>query len=144
MNLPEKKMPLPRKAIPMTREQALEIIGRAQHDKYLARELDDLREKCCQFIGDLMREVGQEIAAKERRVPVLLRNREETAISLRGAAAHREQRARERRELAEAMVMGALFNSGNPDWNPLDPDTHESDGGGLLMALLKTTRKWVE
>ncbi|MPS30336.1 MAG: hypothetical protein E2576_02560 [Alcaligenaceae bacterium] len=128
----------------MTHERALEIIERAQRDKYLAREVDELREKCGQFIGDLMHEVGQEIAAKERKIPVLLRNREESAISLRSAAAHREQRARERRELAEAVVMGALFNSGNPDWDPLDPATYETDRGGLLMALLKTTRKWVE
>lgn len=143
MNVAEKKTVAQRQAVSMTHEQAVQIIERAQQDKYLARELDQLREKCCVFVNNLMHEVGLDIAQREKKIPALLRNRDETAVSLRTAAAHREQRARRRRELAEAMVVGALLNSDNPRWNPLDPDTHQSGRGGLLMALLKTTKEWV-
>lgn len=144
MNLPEKKPVAQRHSVSMTHEQAKDIIERAQQDKYLARELDELREKCCLFISDLMRQVGQDIAEKEKKVPALLRGKEETAISLRNAANRREQRARQRRELAEAMVVGALLNSDNPRWNPLDPGTQQLGRGGLMMALLKTTKGWME
>lgn len=144
MNLPEKKPVAQRQSVSMTHEQALGIIERAQQDKYLARELDDLRDKCCLFINDLMHGVGQELAEKGKKVPALLRGKEETAISLRNAATRREQRARQRRELAEAMVVGALLNSDNPRWDPLDPDSHVADRGGLLMALLKTTKGWMD
>jgi len=126
----------------MTYEQALNIIERAQRDKYLARELDTLREQCCEFIFGLMSQVNQELAAKERKVPALLRDRRETTVSLRSEAARREARTRQRRDLAEAMVVGALINSDNPGWNPLDPATHVPGRGGLLMALLKTSRGW--
>ena len=148
MNLPEKKAAVrnaavQRQALSMTHEQALQIIERAQQDQFLARELDDLREKCCHFVNDLMQDVGQEIARREKKLPALLRSTEMTAVSLRGAAARREARARQRRELAEAMVVGALLNSDNPDWDPLDPATHHAGRGGLLMALLKTTREWM-
>lgn len=143
MNLREKMPALPRQAVSMTHEQALHIIERAQQDKYLARELDDLRDKCCVFVNQLMHEVGQDIARREKKIPALLRSTDETAVSLRGAAQRREQRARQRRELAEAMVVGALLNSDNPHWNPLDPSTHCADRGGLLMALLKTSKEWI-
>ena len=143
MNLPEKQPVMQRQAVSMTHEQALHIIERAQQDKYLARELDDLREKCCVFINDLIHEAGEEIARRQTQIPALLRDKEETAVSLRAAAARREQRARQRRELAEAMVVGALLNSDNPAWNPLDPATHQNNRGGLLMALIKTSKEWM-
>lgn len=143
MNLPERKAAGQRQAVSMTYEQALDIIGRAQRDKYLARELDALREQCCEFVFGLMNQINEELVANERKVPALLRNRDETTVSLRSEAARRVARSRQRRNLAEAMVVGALINSDNPGWNPLDPATHLPDRGGLLMALLKTSKEWM-
>jgi len=123
----------------MSEEQALQIIGRARQDKFLAQELEQLRDKCCHFVHDLMHEVNLALAQQDKRVPALLRGKPEpdSAISLLAAARGREQLARQRRELAEAMVIGALLNSGNPDWNPLDPASGRSSGS-LLLALLKS------
>jgi hypothetical protein len=138
MSLSAKEAPARHPPIPMTREQAQDIIERASKDSFLSQEIEQLREKCCLFIGEVMQEVNQALADKEKRTPALLRSKTETAISLQAAGREREKLAKQRRELAEAMVIGALLNSDNPDWNPLDPSTGKSSGGSLLLALLKT------
>jgi len=139
MSVPVKEMSPRDQVVPMTHDEALEIIERARKDKFLAPELEQLRAKCCLFVSDVMREVNQALADKEKRTPALLRSKPSDAVSLRGAARERENAAKQRRELAEAMVIGALFNSDNPNWNPLEPNTHGSGSGSLLLALLKTS-----
>ncbi|WP_231502451.1 hypothetical protein [Herbaspirillum sp. RV1423] len=140
MSFPVKEMSPRDHALPMTHDEALSIIEHARKDKFLAQELEQLREKCCLFVSDVMHEVNQALAERDRRTPALLRSKPGDALSLRAASREREQAAQKRRELAEAMVIGALFNSDNPDWNPLDPSTHRSSGSGsLLLALLRTS-----
>lgn len=142
MSFPAKEMPTRDHGVAMTHDEALRIIEQARQDKFRARELEQLRDKCCQFISEVMNEVNQALADREKRMPALLRSKPEqagSAVSLRNEARQREQAAKERRELAEAMVIGALMNSGNPDWNPLDPSTSRSGTGSLLLALLKTS-----
>ncbi len=138
MSLPVKEMSTRDQVLPMTHDEALQIIERARKDKFLAQDLEQLRDKCCLFVSDVMREVNQALAEKDKRTPALLRSKPSDAVSLRGAARERESAAKQRRELAEAMVIGALCNSDNPNWNPLDPATHNSRGS-LLLALLKTS-----
>lgn len=135
MNLPLKEIPR-NHSLPMSEEQALQIIERASKDKFLAQDIDQLREKCCVFVNDIMHQVNQALVQQDKRVPALLRAAPDSAISLRGAARERERLAQQRRELAEAMVIGALLNSNNPDWNPLDPATDRSSGS-LLLAVLR-------
>jgi len=142
MSFPVKETPNRDHAVAMTHDEALRIIEHARKDKFRARELEQLRDKCCLFISEVMNEVNQALVEKEKRTPALLRSKPEpadSAVSLRAEARQREQAAKERRELAEAMVIGALMNSGNPDWNPLDPSTSRSGTGSLLLALLKTS-----
>ncbi|MET2989530.1 MULTISPECIES: hypothetical protein [Herbaspirillum] len=125
---------------PMTHDQAMEIIERASKDKYLARDLDLMRDKCYAFVSDMMDEVTKALAEKEKHTPALLKSRPEqavTAISLRATAQKREETARKRRELAEAMVLGALLNMDNPDWDPRNPATHRSSDN-FFIALLKS------
>ncbi len=138
MSLSAKEVSAQQHASPMTREQALNIIERASKDSFLAPEIEQLREKCCLFIGEVMQEINQSLAEKEKRIPALLRSKSDSTISLQAASREREKLAKQRRELAEAMVIGALLNSDNPGWNPLDPSTGKSSGGSLLLALLKT------
>lgn len=138
MSFSAKEVPAQPHASPMSREQAQNIIDRASKDSFLAQEIDQLREKCCLFIGEVMQEVNQALAEKEKRTPALLRSKSDSTISLQAAGREREKQAKQRRELAEAMVIGALLNSDNPGWNPLDPSTARSGGGSLLLALLKS------
>ncbi|WP_235471460.1 hypothetical protein [Herbaspirillum hiltneri] len=138
MNLPTQQMASPEAAFPMTRDEAMAIVARAAQDKYLAQELDHLREKCCRFVDDIMHRVNREMADQDQRTPALLQADACDVLSLRNAARGREKIAQQRRELAEAMVIGALFNSDNPDWNPLNPDSRGTGQGSLLLALLQT------
>ena len=124
-------------AVTMTHEHALSIIARASEDRFLAREIDKLRGKCCVFVNEVMHEVTLALAAGSQ-TAALLRSRQDTAAALCSAARQREGLARQRRELAEAMVIGALLNSDNLDWNPLDPASGRSDSKSILLALLKT------
>jgi len=41
-----------------------------------------------------------------------------------------------RRELAQQIVIGALMNRENPDWDPTDPATHRPVKGDPLLAML--------
>ncbi|EJN02950.1 hypothetical protein [Herbaspirillum sp. YR522] len=141
MNLPEKRLHQ-RQLDPMTHEEALDIINRASKDKHLAREVDFLRERCCLFINDVMNDINLALAEREKKLPALLRGKADSAVSLRVAAQEREQMARQRRELAEAMVIGALANMDNPGWNPIDGTGGGKGKGGLLMALIKTSSAW--
>lgn len=142
MRHPEPVQPAP--ARPMRHDEALEIIERASRDPHLARQVDQLRERCCQFIQDMMRDADLELARREKKVPALLRGPGDSAVSLRGAAQQRQRSAEQRRELAEAMVLGALFNMDNPDWDPLRDSVRGSGSGGLLMALIRTSTGWID
>jgi hypothetical protein len=53
-----------------------------------------------------------------------------------GQARNREAAAKERRELAQELVIGALVNLDNPGWNPLDPSTSKSASSSSFLALL--------
>jgi hypothetical protein len=53
-----------------------------------------------------------------------------------GLARDREIAARQRRELAQDLVLGTLVNLDNPDWNPLDPSTSKDAGRSTVLALL--------
>lgn len=54
------------------------------------------------------------------------------------ASRHMAQDAQERRELAELLVVSALLNRGNPDWDPRNPETHRPNYQDPLVQLLQT------
>jgi hypothetical protein len=141
MNLPEQR-PEQAPARPMTHDEALDIIARASSDPRMALQLDQLREPCGQFIEDMMRDVDTELARREKKLPALLRGPADSAISLRSAAQQRQRLVGQRREMAEAMVLGTLFNMDNPDWDPVRDSARGKGQGGLLMALIKTSSAW--
>lgn len=143
MNLPERRLHYSQ-AEPMSHDEALEIIGRASRDRHMAQQIEHLRERCCQFIQDMMRDVDLELARREKKLPALLRGKTDSAISLRNAAQQRQRVVGQRRELAEAMVLGALFNMDNADWDPVKDSLRGNGRGGLLMALIKTSAAWKE
>jgi hypothetical protein len=56
---------------------------------------------------------------------------------LAGVARDRESVARHRRELAQDIVLGALVNLDNPDWDPMDPSTSKDTQGNAFISFLK-------
>lgn len=143
MKLLAKELQPVRPEPPMTAAQAKEIIDRASKDERMSAELDALRLKCCMFIDNLMRDVNQDLAEKQKRMPALLKSpqqAQDSPASLRAASRDREAMARKRRELAEAMVLGALFNLDNPEWDPRHPGGARSEEN-FLLALVRSAFK---
>lgn len=63
-----------------------------------------------------------------------------TALNVREMAAasrHAPRDAQERRELAEALVISALLNCDNPDWDPSNPATHRPNVESPFVQLLQ-------
>lgn len=56
---------------------------------------------------------------------------------LAGAADARREAARLRRELAMELVIGALLNESNPEWDPRDPSTCRASLDSEVLQLLK-------
>jgi hypothetical protein len=56
---------------------------------------------------------------------------------LAGAADARREAVRLRRELAMELVVGALLNEHNPDWDPRDPSTCRAAADSEVLQLLK-------
>lgn len=54
------------------------------------------------------------------------------------ASRHIARDAQQRRELAEDLVIGALLNRDNPDWDPRNPATHRPNLQSPLIQLLQT------
>jgi hypothetical protein len=50
----------------------------------------------------------------------------------------------QRRELARQIVIGALLNRDNPDWDPADPATHRPIPDDPLLVLLDGWRADIE
>jgi hypothetical protein len=56
---------------------------------------------------------------------------------LADAADARREAVRLRRELAMELVVGALLNEHNPDWDPRDPSTCRAAADSEVLQLLK-------
>jgi len=120
----------------MRYDDALNMIEYAKKDTFMERELFHLREKCCLLINDVMQEVSQTLAKKESLLLASSNSPADSVLTLRAEARQREQVAKQRRELAEAIVIGALINSDNPAWKPRDPSTSYTTSKSILLALL--------
>ncbi|MDA8447415.1 hypothetical protein [Paracidovorax valerianellae] len=49
--------------------------------------------------------------------------------------------AEERRALARQIVTGAWLNRNNPQWDPLEPETHRPDPNDPLLAILQSVQE---
>jgi hypothetical protein len=56
--------------------------------------------------------------------------------SIRALRSDDPRQAAERRELAHEIVIGALLNRENPDWDPAKPSTHRPLPDDPLLAML--------
>lgn len=63
-------------------------------------------------------------------------------LGTRLESTRRRQAWQKARELAEMLVIGALINKDNPDWNPADPSSCTTGGGqGALLSLVRLEPK---
>ena len=88
-------------------------------------------------MGDALAAIIDGMAAN---LPSELPSKKSGAQSMREiatASRHAAQDAQERRELAEAIILGALLNRDNPDWDPKRPETHKPNYQDPLVQLLQ-------
>lgn len=119
----------------ITHEDALNVIGRANDDSHVAREIDKLRGKYYALVNEVVREVTVALGNGSQ-TAALLRSSQDTAAILCSVSRQREGQARQRRALAEAMILGVLLNGSNLDWDPMDPASGSNGGKSILLSLL--------
>jgi hypothetical protein len=114
--------------------RAAALAAALERDPQLANQLGNLRQQAWAGLDALVQDVAGRLAQSG---PAPAAHTGPVNVAALGAAARQRQAlAREQRELAEAYVLGALVNHGNPDWNPLDPATSRRTGDSLLATLL--------
>lgn len=109
------------------------LFARAAADPATARALRYLRTQGINAVRALMKDVEASLAALEP--PRAVTATGAGIRTLAGQARERETAARDRRELASELVLGALINIDNPDWDPLDPSTSKTTGAAELALL---------
>lgn len=112
-----------------------ELAAALERDPALARQLEQLQQQAAAGLHTLIQDVAAWLAQQNAQ-PAAGEGGPMTVAALGAAARQRQGTAREQRELAEAFVLGALVNQGNPAWNPLDPATSATTQDNLLATLL--------
>lgn len=118
--------------------QILAMIEKAATDPFTAKTLLALRKQAAEKMSDTVQRTLAKLngigAAQEKKAPP-----GPTSVrALAGAARQREAAGKQKREFAEYLVIGALMNRDNPDWDIFEPGaaTPPSQPNGML-ALLK-------
>lgn len=115
------------------------------HSEHLAHagtalSIEQLRERQNNARRDFQRALEHVVDALAREKPV--NPAASTSVTLGGAALARASRrvgndTRERRELAHMLLVGALLNHDNPDWDPADAATDRANADDPFIALLQ-------
>lgn len=118
--------------------QILAMIDQAATDPFTAKTLLALRKQAAEKMADTVQRTLAKLngigAVQEKKAPP----GPISVLALAGAARQREAAGKKKREFAEYLVIGALMNRDNPDWDIFDPSTPTppAQPNGML-ALLK-------
>lgn len=124
----------------MDDDQIVDLIARAGTDPLSARTLLHLQKQACERMAASIQKVLGELNDLDK-APAKMTSGPVSVLALAGAARQREAAGKEKREFAEFLVIGALFNRDNPDWNVFDAATAAPNPAPSgLMALLQMKR----
>lgn len=87
--------------------------------------------------GDALAEIIDQMAKSLPTNPLDI-SRGQNMREIAAASRHMAKDAQERQELAELLVIGALLNRDNPDWDPRNSQTHRPNYQDPLVQLLQT------
>jgi hypothetical protein len=118
--------------------QILALIERAGSDPIAAKSVQYLQKEVCERMTDAVQKMLAKLngltAAQEKKHPA----GPMSVAALASAARQREAAGKQKKEFAELLVIGALMNRDNPDWNLFDtaaaPAPAPQSG---VLALLK-------
>lgn len=119
-------------------QEALAVLARAKEDPFMVEALLKLQKELFDMLGDIIHETSNSLQLPGTSAGTASAPGEVTSVvALRNQSRQRESSGRQKRELAEAMVIGALINRDNPNWDPFDPSTSQQPGENLILALLQ-------
>jgi hypothetical protein len=110
------------------------LTARLRQEPAAAQAFAQLQKQGFEVLRKLAKEVMAKLAAMEPPQKAVDAGTDWKRLS--GLARDREIAARQRRELAQDLVLGTLVNLDNPDWNPLDPSTSKNAVDSTFLALL--------
>ncbi len=116
--------------------QILDMIKRAPQDPYIAKELLHLQKQA----GDRMADSVQKMVAKLSEIcpeQAMVSNGPVSVVALASAARQREAAGKQKREFAASLVIGAMINRDNPEWNIFDNASAPPPAANGLLALLQ-------
>lgn len=106
-------------------------------DPAAQRMLETLRAQADATFSALVDQVVETLAKDAQWQPAAANRTASTMTAFRSASYQAHAAGKDRRELAEALVIGSLINLDNPDWDPFDPATSVQTGQSALLALLQ-------
>lgn len=107
-------------------------------DPLLAEAIVSVQSQCSQAIDDTVDKVAKALMQGVKADEGDAAAKSGAGFSsLAAMSQRRAQEAKQHRELAQALVIGALLNHDNPDWDPFDPATHRPAQNSPLLTLLQ-------
>ncbi|HVK96024.1 MAG TPA: hypothetical protein VM571_15010 [Noviherbaspirillum sp.] len=122
----------------LTDDQILSMIERGATDPFVAKELLHLQKQAFDHMSKATQKVLDGLTALE---PASAKawNTPTSVVALASAAREREATGKQKREVAESLVIGAMMNRDNPDWDLLDENATipASAARNGVLALIK-------
>jgi hypothetical protein len=94
-----------------------------------------LNEKLAAIVDKVAAMLGMEDVTNP---PQKSRSQPGSVATMVAEARHRDQLIKQRRELAEGLVIGSLLNADNSTWDPMDEETHRPNTKSVLVQILVT------
>lgn len=121
----------------MSDGQILEMIERAASDPFIANALLHLQKQAYESMAEsvqrMLAELNEIAASAQEQMPA----GPMSVVALASAARQREADGKQKREFAEFLVIGALINRDNPDWDIFDDTATTPPARSGLLALLQ-------
>jgi hypothetical protein len=133
--------PLPAGALrleDLSDSQILAMIAKAGTDPFAAKALQHLQKQACDRMAEAVQQTLAKLngigAAQEKKTP----RGPISVLALAGAARQREAAGKHKRAFAEHLVIGALVNRDNPEWDIFaESAAPPADAKSGVLALLK-------
>lgn len=120
----------------MSDSQILGMIERAASDPFIANTLLHLQKQAYESMAKSVQSVLAELNEISPTQETMSAGPTSVA-ALASAARQREAASRQKREFAELLVIGALRNRDNPDWDIFDETESSPPAENGLLALLQ-------